>query len=83
MTIKTKDLLFFLVLSMIILVFLCSITYIFPKIYDKDIDYCLDTGMCKQGLEINTEYGKIKIDRDVCIKYHWIWIENAESCRIK
>lgn len=37
-----------------------------------DIDGCLDSGDCAEGLFINTEYGKIEINKENCLKYNWI-----------
>ncbi len=47
---------------------------LFPDIKNSfAIDTCLDTGICTDGLEINTEYGLVKINKENCIKYNWKW----------
>ena len=46
----------------------------------NDFDTCLDTGFCKSGIEINTEYGKVKIDKQNCLKYKWKWYEEDNAC---
>jgi len=51
------------------------------KVFDKDA--CLDSSICKEGLEINTEYGLIKINQKNCIKYGWIWDEKRKRCNMK
>ncbi|GBF23358.1 hypothetical protein tpqmel_0762 [Candidatus Gastranaerophilus sp. (ex Termes propinquus)] len=51
------------------------------KAFDKDS--CLDTGVCKEGLEINTEYGKIKINKENCLKYGFAWDEKRKWCDVR
>jgi len=50
------------------------------QVFDKDT--CLDTSICKEGLEINTEYGLIKINKENCLKYGWIWNDKKKSCNL-
>lgn len=57
---------------------------VFKKVFaTDDKDFCLDTGICKAGLEINTEYGLIKINKENCIKYNWNWLEESQKCNMK
>jgi len=48
-----------------------------------DIDTCLDIGICSEGLEINTEYGRIKINKENCVKYGWKWDETRKWCNTR
>lgn len=48
-----------------------------------DKDYCLDTAICKEGLEINTEYGLVKINKENCLKYGWIWDDDSKMCNMR
>ena len=48
-----------------------------------DKDTCLDTSICKEGLEVNTEHGLIKINKDSCLKYGWIWDDENKNCNLK
>ena len=48
-----------------------------------DIDDCLDSGSCAEGLFINTEYGKIEITKENCQKYNWTWNEKIKYCKLK
>ena len=50
------------------------------KVFYKDT--CLDTSICKEGLEINTEYGLIKINKENCLKYNWVWDNEKKSCNL-
>lgn len=43
---------------------------------------CLDTGICKEGISVNTQYGTIKINKQNCLKYDWIWDEHLQCCKI-
>lgn len=47
-----------------------------------DKDSCLDIGICAQGLEINTQYGLVLINKENCLKYNWKWDEKTKSCNI-
>lgn len=47
-----------------------------------DIDDCLDSGSCSEGLFINTEYGKIEINKENCLKYNWTWNEERKYCQL-
>ena len=57
-------------------------TFLFYSYTNNDLDTCLDIGYCKSGIEINTEYGKIKISKQNCLKYNWKWHEKDSSCRL-
>ena len=48
------------------------------KIINTDV--CLDSGFCAENLEINTEYGLIKINKENCLKYGWKWDEKNIYC---
>jgi hypothetical protein len=45
-----------------------------------DKDFCLDTAICKEGLEINTEHGRILVNKENCEKYNWIWDDENKMC---
>lgn len=46
----------------------------FPDIQNSFTkDSCLDIGICKEGLEINSKYGLIQINEENCLKYNWKW----------
>lgn len=47
-----------------------------------DIDDCLDSGYCSEGLSINTEYGTIEINKENCLKYNWTWNEEQKYCKL-
>lgn len=64
------------ILIFLFLAFFC-ISYCY--LTDKK-DSCLDTGICPEGIEINTEYGKLIINEQNCIKYHWKWNKNKQWC---
>lgn len=48
-----------------------------------DIDDCLDSETCAEGLFINTEYGKVEINKENCLKYNWTWNEEQQYCKLK
>lgn len=49
----------------------------------KDQDVCLDTGLCKEGLELNTENGIITINDQTCKENNGIWIVEKQVCCFK
>lgn len=73
------------IFKIIILSFLILFILIFGVFYvikdDKDI--CLDSGICREGLIINTQYGEISINKENCIKYNWLWNNEKRFCKIE
>jgi hypothetical protein len=73
------------IFKIIILSFLILFILIFGVFYvikdDKDI--CLDSGICREGLIINTQYGEISINKENCIKYNWLWNDEKRFCKIE
>ena len=69
----------------LIVIFCCLIFFnnipIFNNIFDKD--FCLDNSKCREGLEVNTKYGLIKINEANCLKYNWNWDKKSKICTIK
>lgn len=79
-----KDIIAIILVSifLIILPFLLF-AYLFVKTIDSDKDFCLDTGICKEGLELNTEHGRIKINKENCLKHNWQWNAETKTCRLR
>lgn len=73
------------IFKIIILSFLILFILVFGVFYvikdDKDI--CLDSGICREGLIINTQYGEISINKENCIKYNWLWNNEKRFCKIE
>ncbi|MBP3821681.1 hypothetical protein J6G99_08585 [bacterium] len=68
--------------SLIIIIPIIAILMWYNNISNSDLDFCLDTGICKKGIKINTEYGKIKINKFNCIKHNWHWDSKNETCKL-
>ena len=75
---KALKLILKILISLIILICLILIILI-----DIDKDTCLDSSFCKEGLEINTEYGLVKINKENCLKYNWFWDDKKKNCNLK
>ena len=45
----------------------------FINYWFDDLDFCLDTGVCKEGLPFNTEKGKIIVNKDTCLDHNGKW----------
>ena len=68
----------FIVIALLIV--LCSYKNLLTTI---ERDSCLDTSICKQGLEVNTNHGLVEINYENCLKYDWKWIEETKSCDMR
>ena len=69
---------FFLLILIIIL-----FCFYYLYVYKSEKDFCLDTGACKNGTVINTEYGVVEINEQTCIQYGWKWNKDTEYCYMK
>lgn len=70
------------IIFIICLILLIPTIFFICYLFD-DKDFCLDTSICKEGQEINTKYGLIKINKESCEKHHWKWDEEAKSCNMR
>jgi len=75
-------------ISIIFCLFIVILTVVlfatwYADMFNSDLDYCLDTGICKENLEINTAYGRIKINEQNCHKYNWQWDYKNRRCKLK
>ena len=61
-----------IVLSIQVILF---VNYLFD-----DLDFCLDTGVCQEGLSLNTEKGKIIVNKDTCLDHNGKWDEKYTRC---
>ena len=75
-----KKRLYVLILT-ILLWFVLSFTIFFDIIFARDV--CLDTSVCDEGLQINTEYGLIEVNKENCEKYGWEWREKGKVCNMR
>ena len=66
--------------SSFIIIILLFITLLFSS---KDKDVCLDTGFCKEGLEVNTRGYTIIINEQTCKANEGIWITKKKICNFK
>ncbi len=55
----------------------------FCYFFDDAPDTCLDIGYCKKGLQLNTEYGLVTINKETCKKYNWTWYDNKKECCVR
>ena len=66
----------------IFLIVFLTINQIIHYIFNEK-DFCLDTSICPENYEINTQYGLIKLTKENCIKYGWKWIEKSKVCNMR
>ena len=70
------------VIILLLLLFMCCFTLKIAVMKFINTDVCLDSGLCAKDLEVNTEYGLIKINKENCLKYNWKWNEKKKYCNI-
>ena len=52
----------------------------FTDYWFGDLDFCLDTGVCQEGLTLNTEKGRIVVNKENCLDYNGKWDEKYTRC---
>ena len=76
-----KNCFFIFLLVLILILFLIKGLFWFANLRDN-LDFCLDSGICTENLELNTEFGKIIINKENCLKYNWEWNEEKRFCDV-
>ena len=56
--------------------------FIMFSLIKDDKDFCLDSGICAENLQLNTEYGLITINEETCKKYNWKWDSKRRYCNV-
>ena len=78
---EKKIILSIIIIIAILLFMLVGILFLFNT-FDNDKSFCLDSGICVEGLELNTEYGLVKINEENCKKYNWKWDAENKRCNV-
>lgn len=71
----------FIFFTAFIILSVFSFFYILIQVSENDT--CLDIGLCREGLTVNTVYGMVEINKNSCEKYNWKWFEETNTCLIK
>lgn len=71
---------FFSIIILFFIIFINQFIFSNSEIGQKDL--CLASGICVENLELNTEFGKIIINKDNCLKYNWEWNEEKRFCDV-
>lgn len=66
-------------ITTIIMFFIAFIAYEILIIDNQDL--CLDSGVCKAGIELNTEKGKIIINKQTCQENNGKWQPEFNQCK--
>ena len=69
------------ILLLLLLIFMVLSFILF--LYKDDKDFCLDSGICAENLQLNTDYGLITITEESCKKYNWKWDSKRHYCNTK
>lgn len=71
----------------IFIVFLICIicSYKIPSVIRVfEMDYCIDTGICPEGIEMkNDDDVLFEINKENCIKYGYKWYEGENTCNLR
>lgn len=60
-----------------LVIFLLVISFIAVNlIFCDDKDACLDSGICKEGMTVNTANGSIVINQNTCLENDGKWLNN-------
>lgn len=68
--------------TVILIILLIPIIFIICEFFDDQL-FCLEMGHCKEGLEINTEYGLTVINKENCLKCKGQWDEKNRYCNMR
>src|SRR5574344_1388668 len=81
--IKIKPLLRFLIFLFLLII--TGLLFLFPNPMGFiNINFCADTGICREGFKAKTENGTLFIiNKENCIKYGYKWIEQEKSCNLR
>ncbi len=71
-----KKFIFFSFIILILLLFIVRLT-------TDDVDMCLDTGYCKEGLLLNTQSGQIIVNQENCVINDGTWISDRKYCNFR
>ena len=74
-----------ILLKLLCIFIICFLIFIFLFLlfYKDDKDFCLDSGICTENLQLNTKYGLITITEESCKKYNWKWNSKRRYCNVR
>lgn len=61
----------------------CLFTIKLARIFFDDKDVCLDTGFCKEGINVNIKGIRIVVNEQSCVDNFGIWDSDKKVCRFK
>lgn len=71
-------------LAFVLILLFIRFLFIIPAVkYAIDVDTCIDTGICKEGVETKIDNELNKINKENCLKYHKEWYDSINSCNIR
>lgn len=69
--------------AFILAVYMLMSNYMSEVKYNMDLDMCYDDGLCSENLEVKTNYGKVLMNKENCIKYKWKWNDEKSFCDLR
>ncbi len=54
-----------------------------PDIKIDDMDFCLDTGYCAEGLEVKSDRGEFIVSEQSCLQHRYEWDFERKWCNIR
>lgn len=77
---KIKNTIFF---AIMLVIYMLMTDYMPEVKYNMDLDMCYDDGLCSENIQVKTDYGKVLINKENCIKYNWKWNEKKHFCDLR
>lgn len=65
-----------------VILFNCSAKIVPDVKYAFDFETCFDIGVCREGLEIKTRHGLMKVNKENCLKYNYVWNDKKKYCEM-
>lgn len=72
-----------------LMIYIIFIGYLFlfntnPYIIEVyEYNTCIDTGICKDGIQTKIDGVLMKVNKENCLKYHKEWYDSINSCNIR
>lgn len=71
-------------LIFILLLLFIKLLLITPAVeYAIDYDTCIDTGICKEGIQTKIDGGLTTVNKENCFKHNKKWYDSNNSCYVR
>lgn len=79
-----KDKSILIVICVILMLFILILSFCFNLYLKDDKDFCLDTGICVEGIKTRNKEGILfEVTKENCIKYGYKWNIDKKECNFR